>query len=496
MKNKKFILALSALLLVACASNVSTSNDTSNTSSQVTTEKVTTSETTTEKVTTSEVTTSDTSLTTENQDTHSSSSYVTSSEDKSLAQIALEQLKTGFKVSTTYQGQYDDGNPSFRYTQTELGNEVLKFKRFTNDTKSVVSESAIYQKDDTGLAVSAYLNIDGSVGEQKLQILNPLLDVDDDITYDEAGFNNIFDELSIEDFVIDENTNKMTLTFQEENDDKLARIASNLKIQLFTIVEAELNHHFYNGNLENFTLTYSEEGQPLTYIAKFFDENRDDGWGGVSIYKSSLEGTFDEFNLDETLKKIEKVEEIDQNFKAKMDSLKTQNYEASYKRSYEDDWYGAGVEAEGKVISDGISGFEVTNAQNNKITGYRQVEETKYQKYEVNQDIVTLSGEQVEGKVEDLLPTFTINSYFFQKDEAQSIGKEVYKFILVDEMSIKPYVSLFCGFDGAISVANVFTDLTITFEDDKIIFNNVSGIYTQTITYSNIGNVSQITRQL
>lgn len=516
MKSKKLFLPLSALLLVACistnpSSSLQESKDpSSTTSSEATTEVVTTQETTTSDATTevttvevtttsdvtTEVTTSETTTevtTSETTTNEPISSETTSIEIQDSKKLALDMLRTGFEVSTHYSRKIGNGNPSNYYTKTSVGEEVLKYVKYTNETKEKFSGLAQYEKGEDGLVKLVSLAGDGSVAKTNLELLDAMLGEDDVIAYDDVGFVNVFTKFKDEDFTFDEGTKVVSLNFRD--DEEFLGLANSLKIQLYTTIDGYSSHHFLESELESFSFTIDEANKPTTFIAKFKDEQTSDGWGGFDTTTSSLEGTFDAFNVNETLQKMVAAQETIPSFKAKMDSLKNQNYEASFKREYYDDWYGAGVDAEGTVVSDGTTGFEVT--KNNKVTGYKKLSDTSYQKYEVNGETVTLSGDPVEADYKSLLPLFNICSAFFVKDETNSTAeKEVYKFVQPTEMSTAPFVSAFCGYDGAVNTSNVFVDLTITFENNSISFVNVAGMYTQTVIYTNIGGVAEINRTL
>ncbi len=469
MKKRLLFVSLFALLAACGETQTSTLPASSSTSTSEATTETTTSDTTTSETTTSE-------------DSSEDSSSVIELSDK---EKALVKLRSGFTVKTTFSKQYDNGTPSKSYFMDYIGNEVVKSKKFSNDTFEKVSQVFQYEKNDSNLADSVSYNIDGSVIRTPLMLEDSLISQDVEANW--SIFENAFSSLSEDDFTLEDHV--MSLTMKDDDDFKA--ILNRLSVQLYMYVDGYSTHYFIKQAVTAFSLTLDDTFTP-TNCSLTYEEY--DSYG--STVKSSLACEFLNFGEEVEVSKIEAKVGTDKTLDDKLTLLQKQNYKGSfYRKSY--DWMsdGLAIDTQGEIISDGKGNFEINKTKSSvQFIGYKKVDETHYQKYKLTDEVYTKDGEEIEGTIDSLLPSFKISSAFFTKEETES--GTVFTFALDELMSAKPTVSCFCGFDGAIANIQTFATMTITLTDTSVTFHNDTGGFVTDVEYTLIGEVEEISRTL
>lgn len=468
MKKRLLFVSLFALLAACGETQTSTLPASSSTSTSEATTETTTSDTTTSETTTSE-------------DSSEDSSSVIELSDK---EKALVKLRSGFTVKTVYSKQYDNDTPSTTAYIDYISNGVVKSKKYSNDKFEKVSQVFQYEKNDSNLADSVSYNIDGSVIRTPLMLEDSLISQDVEANW--SIFENVFSSLSEDDFTLEDHV--MSLTMKDDNDFKA--ILNRLSAQLYMYVDGYSTHYFVKQAVTAFSLTLDDTFTP-TNCSLTYEEY--DSYG--STVKSSLACEFLNFGEEVEVSKIEAKAGTDKTLDDKLTLLQKQNYKGSFSLNYEDDWYGSNIMSQGEIISDGKGSFEVNKTkQSTSFAGYKKIDETHYQKYTLTDEVYTKDGEELEGTIDSLLPSFKISSAFFTKEETES--GTVFTFVLDELMTSKPTVSCFCGFDGAILNSNLIMTMTITITDTSVIFHNSTGAYITDVTYSLIGEVEEISRTL
>lgn len=468
---KKRLLFVSLFALLAACGEVQTSTlpASSSTSTSEATTETTTSETTTSETTTSE-------------DSSEDSSSIIELSDK---EKALVKLRSGFTVKTTFSKQYDEGTPSKSYYIDYIGNEVVKSKKFSDDKFEKVSQVFQYEKNDSNLADSVSYNIDGSIVRTPLMLEDSL--IRQDVEADWSIFENAFLALSEDDFTLEDQV--MSLSMKDDND--FTNILNRLSAQLYMYIDGYSTHYFVKQAVTAFSLTIDDTFTP-TNCSLTYEEY--DSYG--STVKSSLACEFLNFGEEVEVSKIEAKTGADKALDDKLALLQKQNYKGSfYRKSY--DWMsdGLAIDTQGEIISDGKGNFEINKTKSSvQFIGYKKVDETHYQKYKLTDEVYTKDGEELEGTIDSLLPSFKISSAFFTKEETET--GTIFTFVLDELMSTKPTVSCFCGFDGAIANNQTFATMTITLTNTSVTFHNDTGGFVTDVEYTLIGEVEEISRTL
>ena len=420
-----------------------------------------------------------------------SSNTSTSEDSSSVIELsdkekALVKLRSGFTVKTTFSKQCDEGTPSKSYYMDYIGNEVVKSKNFSDDDKfEKVSQVFQYEKNDSNLADSVSYNIDGSIVRTPLMLEDSL--IRQDVEADWSIFENAFLALSEDDFTLENQV--MSLSMKEDND--FTNILNRLSAQLYMYIDGYSTHYFVKQAVTAFSLTLDDTFTP-TNCSLTYEEY--DSYG--STVKSSLDCEFLNFGEEVEVSKIEAKTGTDKALDDKLALLQKQNYKGSfYRKSY--DWMsdGLAIDTQGEIISDGKGNFEINKTKSSvQFIGYKKVDETHYQKYKLTDEVYTKDGEELEGTIDSLLPSFKISSAFFTKEETET--GTIFTFVLDELMSTKPTVSCFCGFDGAIANNQTFATMTITLTDTSVTFHNDTGGFVTDVEYTLIGEVKEISRTL
>lgn len=508
---KKQLLFVSLLaMLFACQTEATSSiisSSTSNSSSVVSESSVEESSSLFE----SESSVEESSSSVESSDEVSSSeeSSVSSSEESSSSVVvvdakkkSLDALRSGFDVQTVYSKQYNNGTPTnYRYRDL-IKDGVVRSIYYKGEWESI-NKLTQYEEGTNDEAFTVSYDINGNVVYTPLLLVDPIVNQDVEALWSESRLVNAFTLLSDDDFTLDEETRTVSLTITEEKlaDDDFSYALSCLSAQLYLSYEGYNTHYFIDGTLESFSFVLSEDNLPTTYSAKFFDKTQDDGWGGVDTVKISYEGQFLAFGEDVNVSKIVKLEDADSELNSKLQSLLSYNFNATFKRTTNDDWYGSYVDGQGSLTSDGKGTLEITKGTGSSATfvGYRQLDDANYRKYSLTDDVYTYTGESIAGTLTDgiILPLFSMNSYFFEKDETNSTEtKTVFNYIGHELLTTKPTTSIFCGFDNTINNTQPLDKFTVTFEGDKVSFVNVVGSFTTEVEFTEVNKVTEINRTI
>lgn len=484
---KQWLLLSTVALLWACGNGTGTSSQSSSNSSTAVSSSV--SESLSES---------------SSEESVSSESLSSESVEVKPSKVALEALSKSFEVKTTYTKQYSTGSPSKTYVRSLLGQGVLKAEIYSDIDFTRLSSQVQYEngKDDAADIVS--ILIDGSVNHTRLQLVDPIINEDVDALWSTSGLNNAFVNFADEDFSFDEETKTLNLLIDEDKkqDFEFAYKLSNLATNLYPKIDGVSTHYFIQSEVESFKMILDDNNKPLSYELKFVDVEQSDGWGGTEIVQSSLSGTFVTLGEDTQITQLTPFINNDADFDNAMLRLQAQNYNASYKRSYEDEWAWptTGNDYEGTLTSDGQGCLEINKVKPSEtFIGYKQISENQYRTYSFAEGVYTFSGEAKDGVLDNgvILPSFKICSAFFEKNtELSKDGTLVYNFTPGDKFVKLPSVESFCGFDGAISTLNQIQQFTITITSETITFFNISGVYTTEIVYSSIGSVEAITRTI
>lgn len=505
---KKQLLLLSTVaLLWACGNGTSSSSQSSSGSSIGASSSVSESlsESSLSESLSSESSTSESSL---SESLSSESSFSESSSSESVevkpSQVALESLSESFEVKTTYVKQYSTGTPSNTYVRSLLGHGVLKAEIYSDSDFTKLSSQVQYENGIDDAADIVSILIDGSVNHTRLQLVDPIVNEDADALWSTSGLSNAFVNFAEEDFSFDAETKALNLLIDadKKQDPDFTYKLSNLATNLYPKIDGVSTHYFIQSEVESFKMILDDYNKPLSYELKFVDVEQSDGWGGTEIVKTSLNGTFVTLGEDTQIKQLTPFSNNDVDFDNAMLRLQAQNYNASYKRSYEDElsWPSSGNDYEGTLTSDGQGSLEISKVKPSAtFVGYKQISDTQYRTYSLSEDVYTFTGDAKDGVLDNgvILPSFKICSAFFEKDvELSKDGTLVYNFTPGDKLVKLPSVESFCGFDGAISTLNQMQQCSVTITAETITFYNISGIYTTEIIYSNIGSVAAINRTI
>jgi len=278
------------------------------------------------------------------------------------------------------------------------------------------------------------------------------------VVWSASGYGNCFASLSVSDF--EKNSNNYSLKLESEGARKFSQ---NFGSQLTGTM---------GYSIKSFTFSL-ENGFPKTYTAVFNDISSNYG-----TIKSEVSGEFTGFGK-EVIDVVKPVEgEEDSDFSLAINKLKTQNYHLDIEMSSK--IVMADVE-DGKAIL-----YDTYNKKRVKMGsyGYYQSKENIVQGIIKINDKVYPDGNELNGDISYILPSFNISSVFF--DKTIENDKKVYT--LKDGVPCK----IFSTDYGTLASSNV-GKLIITIEDDKVTIVNQLRLANETFVYSNIGKVKDLT---
>ena len=493
MKKNYLFISLLALALASCnETNANLSNNLSSSSllEQNSSSSQSINDTTTSSSTTSVVDTHDSS---------SSSSQQEFADQKPL----LSYLSDGFAVQTIYsKSDLDSSTPALSYCEAAVGDGVVTAKQYLGiknsftDPEAYIYKQFQYQEgEDDGLIYQlSYQNLSGELKKELVMLEDPLTEEDYEFTFAESQLSNAFKKLQETDFIKQDEYFVLDVSEEKLEDIDYVNTINSISAQFYPLIDGVFTHYFLKQDLVSLKIKVDETNKPLSYE---MDLGQSNSWG--TIYAQKMEGTFIGLGNDVAVKLTVPKSKYAA-FDEKIAALKQQNYEFLVRRSHTADPSGwgpaAGVDCLAYGISDGIDTFEVTNLLNNTRYGYKQNEDTSYQKYEINNNEKVATGEAIEGLLKnDLLPAFLLSSFFFEKIADTNEYRYVPTKLITNPMMTDHYLKFALDYGSYV----VINHLTITINEDSIRFYNyhdASSDYYCDITFFNIGGVKEITANI
>ncbi len=383
-----------------------------------------------------------------------------------LEEKMLKNLSSAYEVVGIFTAKVKEQVSYTNYYEYKCSDKVYEFKSYEevkeNPTRDVLTSS--YRYEGFYYGETEYLT------QAKLTLNNEVINylVTDSsynlLLWDSTGFSNVFKDLSIDNFEKTDNEYEFSLKMNDMN--------------LFGVYQSITSQFSSYMGLELTSFAIKTDGYNIKEYEAVFAPLASQGGQLVC----SVAGEF--VNYGEDLVKPIEVIQGNENveFKAAMDSLKTQNY--NLKVELVDRTYEVEVENGEKII------WDQYNRKGNKVSSYG------YYTYNdrLIQGVTRINGNIyhdkgfIEGSLASVVPTFSISSVFFNLSDKSTADKKIftYREDVVKASEIGYYYDY-----GMLGGSNV-GQLTITIENDKITIENQLQLGKEIYTYSNIGKVNNL----
>ena len=461
-KAQKFIPLLALFVLTGCNdSTTSTKSNSENNSVQSQTQNSTNTNTDKKTDTTNNTT--------------STNSHVVPV-DKIDKEAIISDLSEGFTAETlitsgTESMGYDDNYYSFATT-----NDAYSYTKYASaDTgyakKDSVSSKGLYQPYYNG--GTTYLTQVELGLDNKLHYYYLVDSSSSYVTWDNAGYHNPFEDLYGGDFKQNaEDPYQLDLIMGDSKKEK-----NGLYTNFANCFTGVMGY-----TLSSFSLL--TDGVQAYGYKMTFDNYTTSSYGVATTFAS---GTFGEDRDDEVVELLSPVEgEKDTDFENKITTLQGGNYKADItlpNRKYKVEVYGNNAISYDLYHTDGTKYGSY---------GYYQVNKSQVQGITKINGNYYVDSNPISGYMSSMLPSFSISSVLFEKDDSSTGTKAIYK--LKEEIASSISMdSVFYNLLGG----SVLGTLTITFEDNKVTFTNkISELDEEEYVYYDFGKVTDFTSSI
>jgi len=421
-------------------------------------------------------------------------------EEPSFADLYAE-LQKGYKAQIVKTVAHSDGSdPDYYGLKASLIAEALDVDVYSKayDSASIFQKSSTHHhlEKQGDLATEVGIGIANEPIYTDIPSLDPITsEVYENFLWDDAKLDYVFASIPATSFHSDDGTN-YSLDLTGLSDD----VKGSLARQVFPNFSTTYNSGSYvaafdDREVKSLSIAINDGAIASISIA-CEDYTYDPGWGTPDTRSEAILMTIEETGAEATSKLTSLDGTAIKSFDDKIASLAARNYEVEESIAYDDDWMGSGVQERVKIKSYNGASYSIDvldTADETKTTArhiYHQ-DGDSYLSLSLHGDSYYAASPLTKGSLSDLIPLAKVSSVFFVKDEENSTqAKEVYKLNGLYSTSIKEEGAILNPglYDGQ---SKYISDLSVEFDGESIRFKNVIGIYTQTITFSNIGGVTE-----
>jgi len=421
-------------------------------------------------------------------------------EEPSFADLYAE-LQKGYKAQIVKTVAHSDGSdPDYYGLKASLIAEALDVDVYSKayDSASIFQKSSTHHhlEKQGDLATEVGIGIANEPIYTDIPSLDPITsEVYENFLWDDAKLDYVFASIPATSFHSDDGTN-YSLDLTGLSDD----VKGSLARQVFPNFSTTYNSGSYvaafdDREVKSLSIAINDGAIASISIA-CEDYTYDPGRGTPDTRSEAILMTIEETGAEATSKLTSLDGTAIKSFDDKIASLAARNYEVEESIAYDDDWMGSGVQERVKIKSYNGASYSIDvldTADETKTTArhiYHQ-DGDSYLSLSLHGDSYYAASPLTKGSLSDLIPLAKVSSVFFVKDEENSTqAKEVYKLNGLYSTSIKEEGAILNPglYDGQ---SKYISDLSVEFDGESIRFKNVIGIYTQTITFSNIGGVTE-----